>query len=413
MQYLMVGKKKLNFIKVINTNKATELFFKGEGIMINKVRSLFILLPFILILLLSAPNAGSEDSYEDHTPGSTKEIKFELNREIAYGFSRLALECIQREYPNKPSHVINQEPEVQTPRELHPAFFGCFDWHSAVHGHWMLIRLLRLFPDLQGADDIRAALNRNLASENILAEVEYFQQKNRKSFERTYGWAWLLKLAEELHDWDDPAGNAWFENLSPLVEVIVDRYQDFLPRQTYPIRTGVHPNTAFGIAFALDYAREVGNAELETLLVERSMEYYSTDREYPAAWEPGGEDFFSPCLMEADLMRRVMKPDSFRQWFDLFLPGLAGGKPVNLLQPATVADRTDPKIVHLDGLNLSRAWCMIGIVSALPLDDPCRDVLTEAAAKHAQDALAHVASGNYEGEHWLASFAVYMLSTMQ
>lgn len=381
--------------------------------MINKVQTLFILLTFVLILLLSAQIAGSESSDESQTMGDSAETRFKLNREIASGFSRLALECIHKEYPNKPSHVINHESDVKSPRALHPSFYGCFDWHSAVHGHWMLVRLLHLFPDLPEANDIRTALNENLTAENILAEAEYFQQKNRKSFERTYGWAWLLKLAEELHGWSDPDGKIWFENLSPLVEIIVDRYLDFLPRQTYPIRTGVHPNTAFGIAFALDYAREIGDVELETILVERSMTYYSSDRDYPAAWEPGGEDFFSPCLMEADLMRRVMKPDSFQTWFDMFLPGLTKNKPADLLQPATVADRTDPKIVHLDGLNLSRAWCMIGIVSALPPYDPRRDMLGDAAMKHAQDALAHVASGNYEGEHWLASFAVYMLSTMQ
>ena len=198
---------------------------------------------------------------------------------------------------------------------------------------------------------------------------------------------------------------------SPLTRAIVARYVDFLPRQTYPIRTGVHPNTAFGIAFAWDYANTVGQTDLESALVERSLTYYGNDATYPAEWEPGGEDFFSPCLMEADLMRRVMEREDFAAWFDRFLPYLKDGEPTSILEPAIVADRTDPKIVHLDGLNLSRAWCMMGIASALPKDSASRAVLTDAARRHAEDALSHVTSGNYEGEHWLASFAVYMLST--
>lgn len=308
---------------------------------------------------------------------------------------------------------MNDKSEVQSPGALHPTFYGCFDWHSAVHGHWMLVRLLRLFPDLPEAEEIRSALDKNMAAENILAEVKYLQQPNRKSFERTYGWAWLLKLAEELHGWNDPDGRRWSSNLEPLVEEIAGRYLDFLPRQTYPIRTGVHPNTAFGIAFALDYARASGNAGLENLLKERSFIYYGKDENYPAAWEPGGEDFFSPCLMEADLMRRVMEPEQFREWFHRFLPELIRGEPRSILEPAVVTDRTDPKIVHLDGLNLSRAWCMVGIASALPDDDSSREILIGSAAQHAKDALAHIASGSYEGEHWLASFAVYMLSTIK
>jgi hypothetical protein len=306
---------------------------------------------------------------------------------------------------------MNDEAEVQNPQSLHPVFYGCFDWHSAVHGHWMLVRLLKLYPDLPNAGDIRAALDQNLAAENVVAEVEYLRQPNRKSFERTYGWAWLLKLAEELHGWDDPDGTKWAANLAPLAQEIAARYIDFLPRQTYPIRRGVHANTAFGIAFALDYARAVGHVELENLLVARSIDYFAEDADYPARWEPGGDDFFSPALMEADLMRRVLGGAEFREWFGMFLPDAVRGGPEKLLTPAVVADRTDPKIVHLDGLNLSRAWCMAGIAAALPAGGRSRRTLETAAARHAEDALAHVASGNYEGEHWLASFAVYMLST--
>ncbi len=335
---------------------------------------------------------------------------FTLTRAQASHFASLALKCVAKEYPNKLDHTMNDAAEVQSPRTLHPAFYGCLDWHSSVHGHWMLARLLRLFPDLPEANQIRAALNQNLSAKNLQAEVVYLNQANRQSFERTYGWAWLLKLAEQLRGWDDPDGKAWSKNLQPLVDALVERYKKFLPRQTYPIRTGVHPNTAFGLTFALDYARAAGERELESLIVERSKTYFLKDVSYPAAWEPGGEDFLSAALIEGDLMARVLRPLEFRQWFHRFLPGVATGNPNALLVPATVADRSDPKIVHLDGLNLSRAWCMRHIASALPPRDQAGAVLSHAAIAHATDALAHVGSGDYVGEHWLASFAVYMLT---
>ena len=306
---------------------------------------------------------------------------------------------------------MNDAQDVQSPKALHPAFYGCYDWHSSVHGHWMLVRLLRMFPNLPEAGEIRKAIGENLRAENILVEAAYLKQKNRQSFERTYGWAWLLKLAEELSLSNDADVKQWSSNLQPLVDALVSSYVLFLPKQTYPIRTGVHPNTAFGLAFAFDYAKSVGNEKLASLIAERSLSYFSKDVNYPGAWEPGGEDFFSPALMEADLMRRVMKPAEFRRWFHAFLPQLAGGVPKSLFQPATVTDRSDPKLVHLDGLNLSRAWCMRSIAGALPANDPGRKTLANSARMHAADALAHVASGDYAGEHWLASFAVYLLST--
>src|ERR1043166_2615326 len=333
-----------------------------------------------------------------------------LSEKQAPHFAALALKCVIREFPNKPEHVINNASEIQSPKALHPAFYGCYDWHSSVHGHWMLVRLLKTFPSLPESKQIREALNANLTAENIQQEVAYIKQPNRQSFERTYGWAWALKLAEELHSWNDPDGKRWSENLQPLAETLSQSYRTFLPKQTYPIRTGVHPNTAFGLAFALDYAKSVGDSELESLLDERSRTYFASDADYPGAWEPGGEDFFSAALMEADLMRRVMKPQEFATWFHKFLPGVEKGNPASLLQPAIVTDRTDPKLVHLDGLNLSRAWCMRSIAKALPESDPARKILSVSAEKHASAALAHVASGDYAGEHWLASFAVFLLS---
>jgi hypothetical protein len=334
-----------------------------------------------------------------------------LTQTQASHFAALAMKCIQKEYPNKLDHVNNDAEDVRSPRAMHPAFYGCFDWHSTVHGHWMLVHLLKLFPSLPQAREIRAALDANLSEKNIAGEVAYLKQANRASFERTYGWAWLLKLAAELQGWNDEDGRRWSANLQPLADALAEKCLAFLPKQNYPIRTGVHPNTAFGLAFALDYARAVGHRKLEELIVERSRTYFGKDLNYPAAWEPGGEDFFSPALMESDLMRRVMPRAEFTIWFHRFLPNINRNQPKALLQAAIVTDRTDPKLVHLDGLNLSRAWCMRSIANALPQNDPARRILTNSAVAHAQAALPYVTSGNYEGEHWLASFAVYLLTT--
>ena len=330
--------------------------------------------------------------------------------ELSADFARLVLNCVTREYPNKIEHTLNDPSQVQNPQSLHPAFYGCFDWHSAVHGHWLLAHLLRLNPTLPQASEIRDALNENLTLGNIQAEVDYFNEDGRASFERPYGWAWLLKLADELEASTDDDARRWLENLQPLVEVIVARYLAFFPKQTYPVRTGVHHNTAFGLSLALDYGRAVNNQQLIDLIDERSRTYYLADADYPARFEPSGEDFLSPALVEADLMRRLLSAGDFREWFDSFLPEVGRGEPKNLLTPAIVSDRTDGKLVHLDGLNLSRAWCMRNIAAALPADDPAVEILTNSGRLHAEEGLAHVASGNYEGEHWLATFAVYLLS---
>jgi Protein of unknown function (DUF2891) len=332
-------------------------------------------------------------------------------KEHAAGFARLALKGLNKEYPNKPEHVLTGPADARTPKSLHPAFYGSYDWHSSVHGHWMLVRLVRLFPDLKEAAEIRAVLGAHLTAENLKVEADYFGRKESKSFERPYGWAWLLKLAQELNGWDDVEGKSWAKNLRPLADLIVTRYLEFFPKQTYPIRTGVHPNTAFGLSFAHDYAKSIGDSRLTHLVEERARAYFGADADVPAAWEPGGADFFSPSLIEADLMRRVLPPGEFRVWFRRFLPGAVKSEPTALFQPATVTDRTDPQLVHLDGLNLSRAWCMRSIAAALPADDVARAALQRSADRHATAALAHVASGDYAGEHWLASFAVYLLST--
>ena len=333
-----------------------------------------------------------------------------LTRERASAFAKLALAGATRQFPNKPGHVLLDAADAKTPRALHPAFYGCYDWHSAVHGHWMLVRILRTYPDLPEAKRIRAVLADHLTAGKLKAEADYFNRPEAKSFERPYGWAWLLKLADELHTWDDPDAKTWAANLKPLADLIAARYIEFFPKQTYPIRAGVHANTAFGLAFAHDYALATGHTKLRDAIAERAKAYYAKDADAPARWEPDGADFLSPSLCEADLMRRVLPPAAFRDWFHNYLPAAAKGEPATLFTPATVTDRTDPQLVHLDGLNLSRAWCLRGILLALPKDDPARAALAASAARHAAAGLKHVASGDYAGEHWLASFAVWMLS---
>jgi hypothetical protein len=342
--------------------------------------------------------------------GQASEPTTTLTREQASNFARLALKALDKEYPNKPDHVMGGPDDVKSPKVLHPAFYGSFDWHSSVHGHWMLARLLRLFPDLPEAGPIRTTLKDHLTAEKLKAEADYFARKDSTSFERPYGWAWLLKLAEELHGWNDPDAREWSKNLRPLAAEVAARYLEFFPKQTYPIRTGVHPNTAFGLAFAHDYARAVGDAPLRALVEERARAYFAADGDAPARWEPSGADFFSPTLIEADLLRRVLPSAEFRAWFARFLPRAGKGEPATLFAPATVTDRADPQLGHLDGLNLSRAWCMRSIAASLPPGDPAREVLLASAARHAESALGHVASGDYTGEHWLASFAVYLLT---
>ncbi|OWK46854.1 DUF2891 domain-containing protein [Fimbriiglobus ruber] len=333
-----------------------------------------------------------------------------LTKEQASAFARLALKGIDKEYPHKPGVVWAAAADIKNPKALHPAFHGCYDWHSSVHGHWLLASVLKRFPDMAEAKQIRTILGQHLTAENLKTEAAYFTRADAKSFERPYGWTWLLKLAEELHDWDDADARNWSANLKPLAELIASRYVEFFPKQTYPIRSGVHSNTAFGLSFAHDYARTVGDKKLQAAIENRARAYFGADENAPARWEPDGADFLSPSLCEADLMRRVLPAAEFRVWLSKYLPGAAKGEPASLFAPATVTDRTDPQLVHLDGLNLSRAWCMKGIASVLSVDDPVRTKLLESASKHAEAGLKHVASGDYAGEHWLASFATHMLS---
>lgn len=341
------------------------------------------------------------------TPVPNPGIPF--TREAASRFARLALACIRKEYPNKLDHVMGRGEDVQGPRSLHPAFYGCFDWHSSVHGHWMLVRLRARFPDLPEAAEIRAALDENLAPDRIAAEVAYLQRPESRSFERTYGWAWLLKLAAELRAGGDPDRARWEAALQPLARAVRDRYVAFLPLQTYPIRTGVHPNSAYGLNLALDFAQAYGDGAFESLLRERARTWFLGDRDAPLGYEPGGEDFLSPSLEEAALMGRILEPKEFHAWFARFLPRLARPGAEAVLVPARVSDRTDPKLVHLDGLNLSRARNLHGLAARLPEGGRLRRL----ADRHAAAAMPHLATGAYEGEHWLGTFAVAMLEARE
>ena len=323
-------------------------------------------------------------------------------------FAKLAMKNIHTQYPNKPSNVVWDADSVRTPKEMHPAFYGCFDWHSSVHGHWMLIRLLKDYPGNSLDQEIRAKLRQNLSRANLDAELSYFQEKQHKTFERTYGWAWYLRMADELEGWDDPDGKLWRENVKGLEELLVKRTIDYLPKLTFPIRTGTHPDTGFALGQILDYSRKMKNTQLEELIVKRARDYYHSDVEYPTRYEPSGQDFFSSCLNEADLMRRVLTPEEFGKWFDKFLPTLAEGDGGNLLVPVEVSDVTDGYIVHLAGLNLNRGWCMQGIASVLGEDDPRAVLLKKSASEHAQMGYKYVFSGHYEGDHWLATFAIYL-----
>ncbi len=332
------------------------------------------------------------------------------SREETARFAALALKCASTEFPNKQDHIADDASDLARPRDAHPAFYGCFDWHSSVHGHWLMVRALKLHSDLPDAARLRATLDAQLSTAAVAGELAYLARPSRKAFERTYGWAWLLKLDQELRGWDDPDARRWAAALAPLAAEFARRYEAFLPKLTYPLRVGTHPNTAFALAFGLDYARATRDKAFESLLVERARTYFLADKDYPAAWEPGGEDFFSPALLEADLMRRVLPPAEFARWLDAFLPALGRGGPKALIAPAVVTDRSDPRIVHLDGLNLSRAWCLRGIASGLPEGDSRRAPLAALARRHLDASLPHVDSGAYEGEHWLATFALFALT---
>jgi len=333
-----------------------------------------------------------------------------VDPQLAARFARLALACVHQEYPNKIAHVLQSDEDARAPRELTPAFYGCYDWHSSVHGHWLLARLARLLPEAPFAAEARAALAQSLTPQSLAGELAYLEGKGRVSFERPYGLAWLLQLAAELREWEDAEARTWSASLAPLERAAAARLSDWLPKLTHPVRIGEHSQTAFGLGLVLDWARAAGDRELEGLVLRRSRDFYADDRDCPLGYEPGGEDFLSPCLGEADLMRRVLEPAAYERWLSGFLPGLPTDGRGDWLAPGIVTDPSDPKLAHLDGLNLSRAWMLEGIASGLPAGDSRLAGLRAAAAVHREKGIAAVTGEHYEGGHWLGTFAVYLVT---
>jgi len=328
-----------------------------------------------------------------------------FTRDLASHFARTALGHVTREYPNKLDHVLTGPDDVRGPRALHPVFYGSFDWHSCVHGYWTLARCLRRFPDLPEADTIRALFDEQFTAERVAGEVAYLARPSARGFERPYGWAWALKLQAELLLHKNADGERWSGALQPFADAFVQRFKDFLPLATYPIRVGTHGNTAFAVTLALDYARTLGDAAFQTLLQDKARAWYAGDTGY-GGFEPSQDEFLSPALMEAACMRSVLGPDAFPAWFESFLPRAERGEPAYLFEPARVSDRSDGKIAHLDGLNLSRAWCWRLVLSRMPEGELLN--VGPVIDRHIRSALPHVA-GDYMGEHWLASFALLAL----
>ena len=326
-------------------------------------------------------------------------------------FANLALSCIHREYPNKIAHVLNSDADVAPPRQLTPAFYGCFDWHSCVHGHWLLARLTRKFPNAVFVPAARNALRQSLTAENLSQEAAYLGGDGRAAFERPYGLAWLLQLAAELREWEDPEARAMHANMHALEQTALERLESWLPKLSYPVRSGEHSQTAFAFGLMLDYARVSGIADFAAIIERKALQFYLQDKAGPLSYEPSGEDFLSPCLAEADLMRRILPPEEFACWLTDFLPQISqSGNEEPWLQPVIAPDPGDPKLVHLDGLNLSRAWMLEGIAAGLPADDSRVATIVAAADEHKRSGLAAVTGRHYEGGHWLGTFAVYLVT---
>jgi hypothetical protein len=339
-----------------------------------------------------------------------------LDAAAASRFAALALKCLHQEYPNHISHTLDGDADVRAPHELTPAFYGCLDWHSDVHGHWLLVRLLRTVPDAPFAAAARAEIARSLTPANIAGEVAYLQHADRASFERPYGLAWLLQLCAELRQWQDPQAQQWLVALQPLEGAVATRLRNYLPKLHYPIRIGEHDQTAFALGLIWDWAGVAGDAQMRSTLTDAAHRFYAGDRACPLAYEPSGEDFLSPCLAEADFMRRVLDRAAFGKWLAAFLPGIpakagagaGAAAAAGWLTPAVVTDRSDPKLAHIDGLNLSRAWMLEGIASALAPNDKRIAALSASALLHRQAALPAVTGEHYEGGHWLGTYAVYL-----
>ena len=342
---------------------------------------------------------------------TTADYPSQISPQLAERFSALALSCVHQEFPNKISRTTDTAEEIGRPKELFPVFYGCFDWHSAVHGHWLLVRLLRVGPpDAAWREEAIAKLEQSFTEDNIAGEIANFTRPARGSWERPYGVAWLLQLTAELREYDDPRAKVWLERLKPLEADVAQSLKDWLPKLAYPIRLGTHNQSAFAFGLMLDWARTAGDTEMERLIIERSKAFHMNDVNCPLAYEPSGEDFLSPCLMEADLMRRILSSTEFNTWFTKFMPDVPTDGSADWLAPGIVKDASDGKLVHLDGVNSSRAWNLYNIARALPENDPRRASLVAAARVHAETGVAAVSDEHYSGSHWLASFATYLMT---
>lgn len=332
-----------------------------------------------------------------------KPKKHKLSLEQANRLSKLPCKCLNQEFPNKLGQVLNDTTELLRPQALHPVFYGCFDWHSSVHGHWLLVKLARTFPELEKRNEIMALLDRQFDAAKIQTEMAFFKRKNNESFERTYGWAWILKLQEELESWNNPQAASWAKALRPLSDMLIEKYIVFLPKLVYPIRTGEHPNTAFGLSLAYDYAILKKDEKFQQAISDAAKRFYAGDVNYAFAYEPSGYDFLSPGLQEIDLMRKILPKSAFMSWLKKFYPAIFD--PEFTVEPGKVLDRTDGKLVHLDGLNFSRAWCLYDLAAC----DEKLEHLRAIADIHLDYSLPNIVDGDYMGEHWLASFACYAL----
>jgi Protein of unknown function (DUF2891) len=343
------------------------------------------------------------------TMSAAAQNKSEFDTKAAERFANLALACVHKEYPNHISHTLNSDADAAPPRKLTPAFYGCYDWHSSVHGHWLLVRLVRTFPDAPFVQAAREALRQSLTAENIVQEAAYLRGEGRSSFERPYGLAWLLQLVAELREWDDPQAKEMAANLHPAEEAALERLKNWLPKLSNPVRIGEHDQTAFALGLILDYAHGNNHHKFAELVLSKAKQFYLGDKNCPLAYEPSGEDFLSPCLGEADLMRRVLPNQEFARWLRIFMPQIPTGD-CKWLQPVVSPDPSDPKLAHLDGLNLSRAWMLEGIAAGLPKADKWLPSIMATAKAHERAGLAAVTGEHYEGGHWLGSFAVYLVT---
>jgi hypothetical protein len=380
-------------------------YFSGQLHTTNRMKYPILLLTAVVLFSCNSTENQESSTTEASISKTIKDPAFSLQE--ANKLIELPLHCVETEYPNKPGLVLANDDDLQSPSKLHPIFYGCFDWHSAVHGYWSMVTLLRQFPEIDKAEEVRNILKKNITPENVAVEVAYFNREINKSFERTYGWTWLLKLSEELYLWQDPLGQELHQNLQPLVDVIVDGYKEFLPKLIYPIRVGEHTNTAFGLSFAYDYAITKNDTALQELIAGRAKEYYSNDVDCPINWEPSGYDFLSPCLEEVGLMQRVLPEDEFLVWLEKFMPQLK--EKGYQLKVGEVSDRKDGKLVHLDGLNFSRAWNLYALSNTFPEYAHVKHI----ANKHLLYSYPNLIGDSYEGGHWLGSFAIYALNTLK